>query len=448
MQLIIAPRYIKQFAKTLQCLSKIGEDLYIQATEESIKFITVNSAKSTYVEVNMQYGFLEAYHEVEQSFGMQYKLRAKQCYQMFSSIKNVEKCAINISSDNNKVNFHMLCKNNIQKHYGVNCELATCSNALYSKNTPHRLSVKPKVLNDCLSFFSGTLEEISFQIQKDRFILRSYSDSPKKSSNIKSLQTEVNIDYADFDQYLTDGSNTEISFSFKDLKTIMAYCDSMNSGIDMYISQSGDPFHIHFKLTQNFEIDFVIATILMPSSQPSSQSSTNQQQQQQQQQQSSSSYQNKSYSYNNNNNNNSNQQYTNTSQNRTPNSYNSNIHHQHQHSTSQLSNNDNFGGFDNFDDQMDIQPPQPQAQQPIQQPIQNVHRNPSQQQIQPINPLQHTPQPSPNVSQITNKPMTFLERMGHRPLDEDDDDELSDSHNVDSMDEDGSDNAPSSFQGQ
>eukprot|EP01132_Coremiostelium_polycephalum_P009118 gene9118-11174_t len=253
MQVIVPSRHIKQFAKSLQCMSKIGDDLYIEAKEEG----------------------------VESAIGNQYKVKSKLCFSMFHAFNNIDKCAMKISNEEGKISFHLLCKNGIQKTYSLNFEISQCLTALYSKDTPHKLIVKPKQISDCLGYFAGTLEEVSIIVVKDRVKLRSYIDDGKKNNN-KMLQTEVIIDCADFDEYLTNGSGADISFSFKDLKTIMSYCEAIGNPVAFYIADSGKPFHIYLKYNNTFEVDFVLATLLNNNnSTPSSQGSVQQQQQQQ-----------------------------------------------------------------------------------------------------------------------------------------------------------------------
>ncbi|KAK5577167.1 hypothetical protein RB653_002105 [Dictyostelium firmibasis] len=292
MQFVVANRHIKQFSKSLQCISRIGDDLYIEGRKEYIKFTTVNNSKSAFVVFHFSNSFFHSYH-LESEEGIQYKAKSKLCFQMFHSLSNIDKCAMKIDTDG-KISFYLLCKNGIQKTYSINYELSQLQSAVYNKNSPYRVSVKPKQISECLNYFASNTEEISINLQRDRLLIKSSTDDKR---GLKNLYTELILDRNDFDDYDFNGDGEEISFNFKDLKTIMAYVDVINNPCTFFIERGGLPFHINLKYSSTYEVDFVLATLQDNSQQSDDRQQYQQQQpyQQQQQQQQQQQYQPQQY---------------------------------------------------------------------------------------------------------------------------------------------------------
>ncbi|EGC39065.1 hypothetical protein DICPUDRAFT_27593 [Dictyostelium purpureum] len=261
MHFVVASRHIKQFSKSLQCISRIGDDLYIEIHEDFIKFVTVNSSRSAYATFTFHSSFFQNYiFEKDDIIPQnQYRVKSKLCFQMFHSLSNIDKCAMKIVNDESKITFYLLCKNGIQKIYSMNYEESQCPAAVFNRDPPYKITAKPKQLSDCLNFFSSNVEEIAMLIQKDRVILRSQVD--EKKPNTKALATEVTVDYQDFDNYVFRGPGAEISFGYKDIKTILAYIDVINNPYTMLIDQCGRPFNISFNYNSTFHADFILATL-------------------------------------------------------------------------------------------------------------------------------------------------------------------------------------------
>ncbi|KAF2075107.1 hypothetical protein CYY_003584 [Polysphondylium violaceum] len=296
MKLVVAHRNIKNFAKGLQCISKIGDDLYIEGNEEEIRFTTVNNSKSTFVVFTFNKDFFETY-EILDSSNVPYKVKSKLCFHMFKSLATIEKCALTADNEGNKISFYILGKTGIEKTYQINFECQRPLKALFNKDTPYRVIAKPKQMHGCLGYFANQLEEITLSLQKDRIVLKCYTDDAKKNKN-KMLQTEISLDRKNFDEYFIDDNFqnvvTEMSFSYKDFKTIMSYCEAINVGSVGFLAEaSGRPFVTTVRHGSTFSVDFVLATL--GNNDELSQNDNHAQQQQSYQQQQQQYYQQQQY---------------------------------------------------------------------------------------------------------------------------------------------------------
>jgi len=116
-----------------------------------------------------------------------------------------------------------------------------------------------KKLLDSINNFHMTAEEISLLVSKDTLKLKSYSDDGK--GPVKVLQTELNLDPADFEEF-DIRAETSVTFCLKEFKAILGFCDSSGQPVTVSFEKSGRPLVLSVKYFGVFEADFVMATLV------------------------------------------------------------------------------------------------------------------------------------------------------------------------------------------
>lgn len=286
MECVIPGRSVKIFAKIIHCLSKVGDELFLEPAADKLVFRTLNQARSAFVAINFSPNFFESYTLTSEIFP-KCKVLLKPCLAVFRSITTVQKCTIRLDEAESRVVIELLCNLGIKKTYRLTFEECEALQAVYSKdNCPNKITSRPRLLIDVVQNFHSGLDEISFQITEKMFKVKSFIDEDKRSQPSKILHTELTIDPRDFEEYSVGTEPGEITFCLKEFKALLGFCEVAGQPIHIWFEQGGRPILFSVNFFNAFDVDFVMATLLdgqgsssqSDSSQSSSQSSSSSQQ--------------------------------------------------------------------------------------------------------------------------------------------------------------------------
>eukprot|EP01114_Cavostelium_apophysatum_P005130 TRINITY_DN1579_c0_g2_i1.p1 TRINITY_DN1579_c0_g2~~TRINITY_DN1579_c0_g2_i1.p1 ORF type:complete len:409 (-),score=121.41 TRINITY_DN1579_c0_g2_i1:201-1427(-) len=264
---VIPERFIKLFAKSIHCMGKIGEDLLLELSEDKLTLRAFNSARSAFLVFNLDQKFFDVYTcDGGKDNPIKIQVKLKSCMAVFKQYTNVERCAIRLDQDEERLIFELLCKRGIKKVYRLSYEDADALQAVYSKDAqPNRMVTIPKKLLDCLNNFHGNLEEVTLSVAQDSVHFKSHVEDSKAAAKV--LQTEMSIATGDFDD-LEVGNETQVTFSLKEFKTILNFCDASGQPVVILFERGGRPLLLSIKYFGVFESDFVLATLVDNGSQP------------------------------------------------------------------------------------------------------------------------------------------------------------------------------------
>eukprot|EP00026_Physarum_polycephalum_P007222 Phypoly_transcript_07279.p1 GENE.Phypoly_transcript_07279~~Phypoly_transcript_07279.p1 ORF type:complete len:356 (+),score=36.67 Phypoly_transcript_07279:80-1069(+) len=256
-------------------MAKIGDDLFFDVTTDKLIMRTLNNGRSAFVSIAFSKNFFE-YFSVASDGERKYQMKAKPCHAVFHNVNSAEKCTIKMDEEEHRLIFDLPCKRSIKKRSTIAFEESEPLQAIYSKEQcGNRIVVTPKQLSENLPNFHSHLEEITILITKDGMKIKSYTDSTKGThGKNKILQTELNIDATDFEEFCTEGVNVDVTFSLKEFKTIIGLCETIGQPCTILIEKSGRPMLITMKYFNLFEADFVLATLVVSQDMPSSQTSS------------------------------------------------------------------------------------------------------------------------------------------------------------------------------
>ncbi|TPX44527.1 hypothetical protein SeMB42_g01748 [Synchytrium endobioticum] len=312
MECVLTSAALKPFSKFLTCLSRIGDDLQIEAAEKRVQLWTVNSSRSAYCLFTLADGFFVklAIHNppthrlhangVNGVNGngptgtsprtVSCKLLLKPFMNIFKgrhNLETVQKCKITlhhpdstqqqlhhhqVSPDNDRLIVQLLCKHGVIKTHKLNYQLAPDSQkALYTKEAcRHKLVVPSKMLGDLLTHFGTNLEEVTLKADGAMLQLKSFTeDAMPAGGNAlnhrtddapRRLQTELNIDPDDFDTYEIQ-NEAEVTFGLKELKAIISFAEGADEALSAHFDQKGSPIIFSASATNFFEADLVLATM-------------------------------------------------------------------------------------------------------------------------------------------------------------------------------------------
>lgn len=161
----------------------------------------------------------------------------------------------------------MNCKLGVKKTFKLNIEDSNPITASYSKEeSPHRLIVRPKLMEDCVANFAANVSEVAVKFGRADFHMKSTEEGTEDHSHDptkKTLLTELTLNVKDFDKYeLEPGCEPfELIFSLRDTRPVLQFCEMVGATVQMYMTGPGQPLVLNGKLHGVFEGDFVLATL-------------------------------------------------------------------------------------------------------------------------------------------------------------------------------------------
>ncbi|KTW30303.1 hypothetical protein T552_00778 [Pneumocystis carinii B80] len=286
MNAVISGIRLKEFSKFLVCLSKIGDELSIEARKNNLLLSSINSTKSVFGLVTFdceeffekyQYFPYEQSYEItsknSQSLKCRVQIRFLLAIFKTRNLENrenknvsVQKCELRIIRPNNtereyRLIVRFLCKHGVLKTYKITYEQCQTMHALCNKSLcKNRWKIHSRILKEYLDHFSARAEELTLMSQNDKLLLTSFTEGLVYDKEIlkQPIQTAILLDKRDFEEIYYE-KETIITFPLKEFKAIVTLGDSMNVLLNAYFNLGGEPILFEFE-REALSIRFIFAT--------------------------------------------------------------------------------------------------------------------------------------------------------------------------------------------
>ncbi|KAK9673123.1 hypothetical protein RND81_12G147800 [Saponaria officinalis] len=284
MEVSVSGNALKTFARAINCLAKLGNELAIQASSSLLAFCTLNSSRSAYQSISFKPDFFDVYNVSSTQLQFSILLKAI-CAVLRTPLSSIDHlCMHLLDADATKVKWTLDCVNGMRKTFWINCNNDPDIQHLSLEKDRFKSSfvVKPRDLNRLLSNFQSSLHEITIiatepsslpseaesEIGGKAVELRSYNDPT--IDNGPSLHTQLWIDpVEEFLQYVHAGNPVDVTFGVKELKAFLSFCEACEIDIHLFFEKAGEPILMtpRFGLdddgsTSNFDAKLVLATML------------------------------------------------------------------------------------------------------------------------------------------------------------------------------------------
>lgn len=281
---MIPGRSVKLFAKAIHCLSRIGDELYLEALSQGLALRTVNSSRSAYACFLFNESFFISYDDgandlSEDSQGedlLKCKIAMKSCLSAFKSMntleKTVDQCKIDLNIKEARLVFLLYCRHGITKTYNLTFQECETLQAVFSKDLcPNFMTAQARILNDAVYNFPNNQEEITLVVCPETFKVKNYVDDEPDSTKI--IHTEMMLAPEEFDNYQI-GVDTDVTFCLKELRAILTFAEFSSQPLNVHFETGGKPIVFSMDGDSTYEADFVLATLVdHDSSLPPSQAS-------------------------------------------------------------------------------------------------------------------------------------------------------------------------------
>lgn len=272
MRCVIPGRSVKLFAKAIHCLSKIGNELYLEALSEGLALRTVSSSRSAYACFLFNESFFISYDDgSDESAGdseeedlLRCKIAMKSCLSAFKSMNTIEKtvdqCKIDLNVREARLVFLFYCRHGITKTYNLTFLECETLQAVFAKDLcPNFMTTQAKILNDAVVNFPNNQEEITLVVSPETLKVKNYVDDEPEPNRV--IHTEMMLAPEEFDNYQI-GVDTEVTFCLKELRAILTFAEFSSQPINMHFETSGRPIVFSMDGDSTYEADFVLATLI------------------------------------------------------------------------------------------------------------------------------------------------------------------------------------------
>ncbi|XP_055861671.1 cell cycle checkpoint control protein RAD9B-like [Biomphalaria glabrata] len=261
---------LKVFGRAIQSLSKIGDELYFEPSEDGLYLRAVNSCRSAYGCFQFSSKFFVHYVSgsaargtVNDEDALRCKIGMKSIMTVFRSLgtidKTVEKCQISLNMIDARLVFQMYCRHGIIKTHNlafIECETLQ---AVHSKDLcPNKFTAPPKLLCEAVVNFQNNQEEITLIIRPDYLALKNYVDDEPDTSKV--MYTELTLSPNEFENYQV-GVDSDVTFCLREMRAVLGFCDLTGLPLTVQFDTPGRPITFSVTSDPSFEANFLLATL-------------------------------------------------------------------------------------------------------------------------------------------------------------------------------------------
>ncbi|KAI5890530.1 uncharacterized protein SCHCODRAFT_02632118 [Schizophyllum commune H4-8] len=290
----LSPDALRIFTKALFCLSKYGEELSLQATNDTLSLSATNSAKSAYCRLKYDKQFFSRYNIArppDQPLDYEPEVLGQLTARSLLSIlkhrtveKTVERCEFSIVDGDqqedagedhdaleSKLIIKLYCKHGIVKTHRV---LMLTPTSMLAPSMPDaalesRLTIGPRGLKYIIEHFP-----MPRGAKSDPSLIWNFGDADVEVKSLESsldpkahgqVMTEMTISVEEFDIYDIVDLPITISFHLREFNSTIAFAESMGLPLDLHFTDAAAPLFIDIE-GDCFDSLFVISTSTVPGS--------------------------------------------------------------------------------------------------------------------------------------------------------------------------------------
>ncbi|ORZ16044.1 Rad9-domain-containing protein [Lobosporangium transversale] len=283
MRAIIPSISIKGFQAVLVCLSKIGDDIVVEARPDRFILSTLNITRSAFATFTFTRVFFESYHLDTTAEAIKHDSSGPylRCTVLAKALVSACKIRGNVESKIEKLCLFM----NSAEGVGENCRLTVEIIFKYGFIKIHKLlyescpeplqvldsiescsnswSLPPAALIGFAENFSSKAEEISMKCHQEGVTFKTFLDANegglKASGRFGTTVVPINRSALEFYKLQEE---VEITFSLKEFKAIIAFAVTLRLPLDGYFDARSRPLLLRVQVESIVSGTFALATVL------------------------------------------------------------------------------------------------------------------------------------------------------------------------------------------
>ncbi|XP_053658960.1 cell cycle checkpoint control protein RAD9A [Anopheles marshallii] len=266
MNFVLPGANVKLLARTVNCFSKIGNELYFEATPDGLDLKSINSTNTAYAVVQFRRDFFISFQQGNSDTPDENccKISVKPILKIFKSLATIQICKIWLEVSQSKIIFQFRCKSDILKTHKIYLLESEHINSLNMSQTfPSEIVANHKVFTNILLHLYHSVDEISFDLNDDKTVVSNYVDNDQNDRS--TLRSTLSIDSSAFQTYRLS-AKANLIFCYKEFKAITMFASFNKLTMRMSFSGPGSPLMLEMNKGQIVHAKFIMGT-MKPSAQ-------------------------------------------------------------------------------------------------------------------------------------------------------------------------------------
>jgi len=256
MKFVVPGSNVKLLGKAIHCLAKIGDEVYLEPTRDSLALRTVNSSRSAYATYNFGSSFFSS---IEPNTAMGTVMEEERCKVMVRSLllafrslsvleKTVDSCTLETGKEDAKLLISLYCRHSVTKQFNLSLVECEALRAVYDKEKcTNSWIIQARVMQEANGNFLTNQEEVTMYVCVDSF-------------RMKNFNTELSMQPGEFGQFCIV-EETSITFCLKELRSLLMFAEYLQLPIHASFSQGGQPMVLTVSQGQCINCTYVLATL-------------------------------------------------------------------------------------------------------------------------------------------------------------------------------------------
>ncbi|XP_050091970.1 cell cycle checkpoint control protein RAD9A isoform X2 [Anopheles aquasalis] len=259
MNFVLPGANVKLLARAVNSFSKIGNELYLEATRGGLELKTINSTNTAYAVVLFQDGFFSSYRQGANDTPEENccKLSMKPILTIFKGLSKVLTCSVWLDVDQSRLIFQFRCKLEVTKTYRIFLLDSEHINALnLQQQFPSQIVGSHRVFSSVLLHLNNSVVEVAFDLKGDKTVVSNFVEEHDRST----LRSTLAIPTSAFLSYQLNQS-ANLIFCYKEFKAVTMFAALSKLNITMSFSEAGAPLMLELSKPGVMQAKIVMGTL-------------------------------------------------------------------------------------------------------------------------------------------------------------------------------------------
>lgn len=254
---------IKIFHKSLLSLRKVADELSFEPCLDKLLIKAFNSSKTgfyVYTFLGSFFTCIEGQIDQESAEPFRCKVQLKSLFLAFTSVfnteKTVESCQLEIKQDCQSINIIKICRYEVISKFSLPTLEHDIPRVDYNPVGKSHCLLNCKLLLELVGTFRQSQEETTISVTPEGFQMKNYIDETEDSQ----VNTELSMNPDEFDSYDIQ-ENAVITFSLKDLRSLISFAEATWLPVKATFSVGGSPITFSIQQDAVLEVTYALATL-------------------------------------------------------------------------------------------------------------------------------------------------------------------------------------------
>lgn len=263
---------VRVFATIVQCIGRIGKELFFEANAAGVVLRALNDAKSAFISFNLMPEYFATYAGPDVGNSIKCKLFVKNCQHAFRNLRHVDSMRLYFDTASGRTHFLVVehsCRRGVMKKHSLIFEECEILQAVFDRSTaPNCVAFRPQLFTTLLQYIKGSAE-VTFAVANDLLEVASFHQNLDDTVARSLVKTSMTVNRNEFDHFHLDeeyDQGSDVTFSLKEFRALLQFCEAAavsEEQLYMYFFTHGVPLLFTTEGTGNpaFFVSLILATV-------------------------------------------------------------------------------------------------------------------------------------------------------------------------------------------